>query len=135
MIETAPILLVMRTQGKKPPAPGSLGKRIRKLRKVKGLTQTELARRVGLSSRMMAYYEIQGGSPSSDLLKRLSGALDASTEVLAGREAPPKRMSEAPDFGLWRRVKRIGELPLHDQKTTPKMIDATANQAGKRKAS
>lgn len=124
----------MRTQRKKPPAPESLEERIRKFRKAKGLTQTEIVPRVGLSSRMMSYYEIQGGSPSSDLLKKLSGALGVSMDVVAGREIPPKRMSEVKGFRLWHRVKRIGELPLRDQKTILNMFDAMANQAGKRKA-
>ena len=38
-------------------APGGFGARLAQLRKQAGLTQTALAREVGISQRMMAYYE------------------------------------------------------------------------------
>ena len=60
-----------------------MGERIRRLRLAKGLTQTELGRRTGLSKRMVAYYEIQGGMPSAALLVRLAEALGVSLAVLA----------------------------------------------------
>jgi transcriptional regulator with XRE-family HTH domain len=107
----------------------SIGNRIRRLRLAHGLTQQQLADRVGLSRRMLAYYEIQGGEPRPDLLVRFAQVLDASVDALTGfqsssRKAVPPR-PENPH--LWRRLKRIEELPLHDRKTILKMIDAMAD--------
>lgn len=115
----------------------SVGDRIRELRKAKGLTQRELGRLVGLSQRIVTYYESQGGSLSPELLVRFADALDVSTDILVGREKVSRRPdSGAPDdLRLWRRVKRVQELPLHDRKTVLKMIDALADRAGKRKVS
>lgn len=112
----------------------TFGTRLRRLRLEKGLTQLQLGRRVGLSNRMVAYYEIEGGEPRPDLLSRLAEALGVSLDVLAGRQKPSRTspgLSASPR--LWRRLKRIEELPLHDRKTILKMIDAMAD--ARRKAS
>lgn len=112
-----------------------MGERIRRLRLAKGLTQTELGRRTGLSKRMVAYYEIQGGMPSAALLVRLAEALGVSMAVLAGKKETAESRLPAPEsVRLWRRFKRLAELPPHDRKTVLKMIDAMADAVG-RKAS
>lgn len=118
-----------------PPGGEVFGKRLRRLRLAKGLTQAELGRLVGLSNRMVAYYEIQGGEPRPELMMKLAEVLGVSLDILMGRSETAKREGrESPDnLRLWRRLKRIEELPAHDRKTILKMIDAMADQAGKRK--
>jgi len=113
----------------------SVGDRIRQLRKAQGVTQNELGRVVGLSRCMIAYYETQGGSPSAELLVKLANALDVSTDVLVGRQRTSRRAAESKpdDVRLWRRLKRVRELPAHDRKTVLKIIDTMADRASKRK--
>lgn len=107
----------------------TLGDRIRRFRKLKGLTQTELGEIVGISQRLMTYYETQGGTPSADLLARFAEALDVSTDMLLGRtgvaETPPVSLR------LWRRLRRIEKIAPQDQKAILKMIDALADRTGK----
>lgn len=121
-----------------PSAPSSrepIGGRIRRFRLAKGLTQTELGRRIDLSKRMVAYYEIQGGVPSTTLLIRLAEALGVSLAALAGKKESADAGLPAPEsVRLWRRFKRLAELPPHDRKAILKMIDAMADSA-RRKAS
>ncbi len=107
----------------------TFGERLRRLRLVRGLTQARLGQLVGLSNRMVAYYEIQGGIPSSELFKSLAGALGVSLDALAGMERAPKRAAPTATENprLWRRLKRIEELPPHDRKAVLKMIDAMAD--------
>lgn len=111
----------------------TLGDRIRRFRKVKGLTQTELGEIVGISQRLMTYYETQGGRPAADLLARFAEALDVSTDVLLGRtEADDPRAAASPQtLRLWRRLRRIEEIAPQDQKAILKMIDALADRTGK----
>ena len=134
----APTLdFVSRKKRKSPSDKGEpFGQRLRRLRLAKGLTQAELGRTVGLSNRMVAYYEIQGGVPSSELFKSLAEALGVSMDALAGLERAPKRTAPTATENprLWRRLKRIEELPVHDRKAVLKMIDAMAD-AVRRKAS
>lgn len=127
----------MPRQKKKTDLGETVGDRIRQLRKTKGLTQRELGRQVGLSQRIVTYYESQGGTLSPELLARFADALDVSTDRLVGREKPTRRPASSNTPGelrLWRRFKRVKELPTHDRKTVLKMIDALADRVGKRKA-
>jgi transcriptional regulator with XRE-family HTH domain len=116
----------------------SFGKHLRELRKLKGITQEELAAAVGLSRRMIVYYETQGGSPSPDLLVKLARALSVSCEILLGQKQHARRQNasaiQLEDVRLLRRLKRLEELPLHDRKAVLRMIDALADRVGKRKA-
>jgi transcriptional regulator with XRE-family HTH domain len=109
------------------------GDRLRRFRKAKGLTQTELGDLVGISQRLVTYYETQGGNPPADVLARLSEALDVSTDVLLGLATPnDPRASAAPEtLRLWRRLRRIEDVPPQDQKTILKMIDALADRKAK----
>ncbi len=137
MPDSAPTLdFAMAASRKKAvPQSESTGARLRRLRLAKGLTQAELGRRVGLSQRMVAYYEIQGGVPSADLLRGLADALDVSSDVLLGRAAS-RRAAALPEASLrlWKRLKRLEELPDHDRKAVLKIIDTMAD-AARRKAS
>lgn len=134
--ETAPTLGWM-AAGKRPQPPESVGDRIRQARRTKALTQADLAQRVGISRRAAVYYEAEGGSPSADLLARYAQALGVTTDVLAGLKPLPKSVStEQPEsLRLWRRLKRIEALPVHDRKAILKMIDAMTERVGRRKAS
>jgi hypothetical protein len=78
---------------------------------------------------MLAYYEIQGGEPRSDLLVKFAQILDASVDSLTGFQGSPRRAPppQPENPHLWRRLKRIEELPLHDRKAILKMIDAMAD--------
>ena len=137
-LESAPTLdFVMAPPRPSPPPGETFGERLRRFRLAKGLTQLALGQRLGISKRMVAYYEIQGGSPAPDLLVKLADALDVTTDTLSGRK--PGGRQQGPltpeSLRLWRRVKRIEELPLHDRKTILKMIDAMAESVSRRKAS
>lgn len=111
----------------------TLGDRLRHYRKMKGLTQTELGEIVGVSQRLMTYYETQGGQPSADLLARFAEALDVSTDVLLGRTSDPRAATSPQALRLWRRLRRIEEIPSQDQKAVLKMIDALADRRGSRR--
>jgi DNA-binding XRE family transcriptional regulator len=111
----------------------TLGDRIRRFRKVKGLTQTELGEIVGISQRLMTYYETQGGRPAADSWPASPRRSTCQTDVLLGRsEADDPRAAASPQtLRLWRRLRRIEEIPPQDQKTILKMIDALADRSAK----
>ena len=114
----------------------SIGDRIRKARLTKGLTQTELGKRVGLSQGMVTYYEVRGVSPSPELLVRLARVLDVTVEDLVGQKSRTKAPDDTPDsVQLWRRLKKIQALPPQDRKSVLRMIDALAEKTQKRKVS
>lgn len=114
----------------------TFGGRLRRFRNAKGLTQRALGRETGLTQRMVAYYEIQGGTPGPELLASFAEALGVSADALIGRDRAARKMTMPglENVRLWRRLKRIEELPPHDRKAILKMIDAMANET-KRRAS
>lgn len=60
----------------------NLGKFIAKRRKSMGLTQEDLAERVGVSKSAIAKWETNGGFPDRDNLKRLSEEINVSVDKL-----------------------------------------------------
>lgn len=139
-LESDPTLALMRGK-KKAVAPttanDAFGERLKRFRTAKGWTQTDLGEHVGISQRVVAYYETEGGTPAPDLLIKLADALNVSTDVLLGRKNDPKRSSEGPrpkNLRLLRQFEQLEQLPPEDRKTVMKMIDTLAERTGKSKA-
>ncbi len=60
----------------------TLGQFIAKRRKYMGLTQEELGEKIGVSKSAVAKWEIDGGLPDRDNLRRLSKAIGVSVDDL-----------------------------------------------------
>ena len=60
------------------------GARLAEVRKAAGFTQTELAEALGISQRMVAYYESIDDNPLARILVLLSKTLKVSTDELLG---------------------------------------------------
>ncbi|WP_346207593.1 helix-turn-helix transcriptional regulator [Caldifermentibacillus hisashii] len=67
-----------------------LGKRIKEVREAKGLTQPELAERIGSTDRNVSNYETGYSFPSVKVLYQISVELDASIDYLLGLTNDPK---------------------------------------------
>lgn len=78
----------------------SFGARLAELRKAAGYTQVELAEEVGISQRMVAYYESAEDYPLARLLRHLARALGVSTDELLGltpvKSRPAAKRSRGP---------------------------------------
>lgn len=71
----------------------SIGKNIARYRKQRGMTQEELAERVGLSFQAVSRWETGATMPDVDTLVRLAGILEASVDTLVGHTHTPKASS------------------------------------------
>jgi transcriptional regulator with XRE-family HTH domain len=60
----------------------NIGNRIKALRQEQGLTQTDLAQKIGMSYIQIGRYETQKSNPSADVLQKLAKALETSTDFL-----------------------------------------------------
>lgn len=112
------------------------GSRLRRFRIARGLTQEELGTKTGLSNRMVAYYEIQGGTPSPAQIARFAKILGVSADELvgtaaasrnAGAEAAPQTSAE---LRLWRRLRKIQKLPGPQRRAVLKVLDGFLAQHG-----
>ncbi len=64
-----------------------LGKRLKDLRKSKGLTQQQVADRVWVTKAMISSYELSSRSPSYEVLIKLSKLFGVTTDYLLGIES------------------------------------------------
>jgi DNA modification methylase len=84
------------------------GDRLIELRKAAGFTQQKLAEELGITRRMIAYYEGETQHPPTTILPRMAQALGVSAdELLLGsgrREAKPKSMAYPMEQGARRKA-------------------------------
>lgn len=57
------------------------------LRTLLGLTQAELGAQIGVSRRVISYYENGEGEPRADLLRRICETYDISADKMIGRRS------------------------------------------------
>ncbi len=62
-----------------------MGKRIRELRKASGMTQAELAAKLGVSSSAVGMYEQGRREPDSNIMRKLCTIFDVSGDYLLGQ--------------------------------------------------
>jgi transcriptional regulator with XRE-family HTH domain len=92
---------------------------------------------MGISQRLVAYYEAQGGSPSPEILVKFADALGVSTNTLLGVDRGV-RAADRPNpesVRVWRRFRRVQELPEGDRKTVLRMIDAFVEGSRRKRGS
>jgi transcriptional regulator with XRE-family HTH domain len=86
------------------------------------MTQVELGEAVGASNRVIAYYEQEDAQPPGAMLVDLAKALRVSTDELLGLK--PMREKRSPRTArLLKRLQKIEELPLTDQRAVLKVLD------------
>ena len=102
-----------------------LGERLRHLRTARGYSLRELAKAVGTSHRMIAYYEVQGGNPPADVLARLARALGVSSDELLGLKRARGRNGDVPEsLRMMRRLRQVEKLPAKDRRSVLQLIDS-----------
>ena len=112
----------------------SFGERLGELRKAAGFTQQQLADEVGVSRRMIAYYEGQSAHPPTTLLPDIARALNLSTDALLGL-TPIKKTAKPANTRLARRLQQIEKLETADKRQILQVLDTLLESAQlKRKA-
>jgi transcriptional regulator with XRE-family HTH domain len=98
------------------------GTRLAELRKAAGFTQEELAAEIGVSRRMIAYYEAESEYPPTALLPKLARALRISADELLGL-ASVKKASKPANSRLERRLKQIEKLGAREKRQILQFLD------------
>ncbi len=101
----------------------SFGERLARLRKAAGFSQRELATELGISHRVIAYYEGETEHPPTHLLPHLAKALKVSADELMGLEKT-KKNGRTQDTRLWRRFSQVEKLPPPKRKQIVQILDA-----------
>ena len=100
----------------------NFGERLAQLRKAAGYTQVELAAEVGITQRMVAYYEVPDAQPPAHLLPQIAKALGVSVDVLLGL-AEPRRPKRIATNRLERRLLEIEKLNPKAKRQLTQLLD------------
>ncbi len=100
----------------------SFGPRLAQLRKAAGYTQVELAAELGITQRMVAYYEAPEANPPAHLLPHLTQVLGISVDVLLGL-AHPRRPKKLAVNRLERQLIEIEQLDPKAKRQITQLLD------------
>lgn len=100
----------------------ALGRRLHDLRLRRGMTQAELAAKVGLKQPMLSLYERGDVRLPALLAARLVKALGASCDELVGLKES-RENGQLQDRGLVRRLQKVERLSRRDKQTLLRTID------------
>jgi transcriptional regulator with XRE-family HTH domain len=101
----------------------TFGERLARLRQAAGYSQRDLAAELGVSQRMIAYYEKETDYPPSHLLPLLTKALGVTADQLLGLQKV-KDNGKSRDTRLWRRFSQVEKLPAAQRKQITQILDA-----------
>jgi transcriptional regulator with XRE-family HTH domain len=113
--------------------PETLGQRIARLRREKGMTQAELAQRLEVSQPVVSDYENDVIRLPADVVVEIAELLGASTDELLGMKARAVRNTPADSIKnrrLYRRMQEIEKLPRRDQEALLRTIEAFISKTG-----
>lgn len=101
-----------------------LADRIILLRKQAGLTQIELADKIGVSKSQYIRYETKDVQPPANIMNKLADALGTSVDYLISGDKNEKAKASLKNSELLQRFKEIDTLPEDEQNTLIKVISA-----------
>ncbi len=106
----------------------NLGKRLMELRKAKGMSQSDLAKKVGLSYAQIGRYEKKGVQPPAEVLKKMANTLDTTVDFLINGATDEKAQASLKDAKLINYFKEVEQLPSEEKNTVIKVISALIHQ-------
>ena len=109
-------------------APG-FGELLTQARKAAGYTQQEFADAVGISRRMVVYYEGQEAPPLAVFLNAAVDVLGVSADELLGRQVAKAPAAARVDAKIARRLAALEALSPAEQRQAIELLDALIERA------
>jgi transcriptional regulator with XRE-family HTH domain len=100
-----------------------LGERLARLRRERGVTQQELARRIGLAQSNVSDYERGIYMPNAAMIIQIARTLSVSADELLGLERVHPDTG-AIDRAILRRLRKISALSRRDRQAVLRTLDA-----------
>lgn len=108
-----------------------LGARVAQLRKDQGLTQTQLAERLGIAQQTLAHYEVGRLRIAASMLPALAEVLGTTLEELYGQQPARAAGKRGPAPKFQKQLERIAQLPRAQQRVVMQMLDGVLAQASR----
>lgn len=118
-------MLVDMTERNRHPKPRTpFGERLTAARIHAGLTQAELGKKIGMSQRGIANWEIrQNSSPNPEQLAKLAQVLDISVEELIRGDAEQIRRKSGPKGKLLKLLYECADLPRRQREDVAEVLE------------
>lgn len=100
----------------------NFGERLAQLRKAAGYTQVEFAAEVGITQRMVAYYEVPIARPPAHLLPQMAQVLGVGIDVMLGM-TQPRKIKRLATNSLERRMLAIEKLDPKAKRQITQLLD------------
>src|SRR5687767_14742684 len=107
----------------------AIGDRLSRLRRERGISQTDLGRKISVTQRMVSCYETGRIRVPSEMLLKIADLLKVSVYELLGRSVP-RRSPRDPK--LWKVVEKLESLPPKDRKVVFHYIETVTRKAAGR---
>ncbi|MBD3315200.1 MAG: helix-turn-helix domain-containing protein [Chitinivibrionales bacterium] len=102
----------------------NIGHRIAQARKAKGFTQQMLADSIGVTQRVITYYERESQRIPATKLAEIALALDVSADELLGLKEIKRPRGAPKKAYLKRKMRAVEQFDPKDQKTITNMIES-----------
>jgi transcriptional regulator with XRE-family HTH domain len=106
------------TTRKAPP----FGERLAAVRTAHGLSQSDLAEKLGVTREMVNYYERRAKNPTADFVQKAARVLGVSVDELLGMK-PMLQRKPGPPSKLQQKIERLRQLPETKQKLVLDLLD------------
>jgi len=106
-----------------------LAKRLAELRQAAGLSQSQLAEKVGVNASNIAFWELSGTPPRGEVLPKLAHALGVSVDELLG-VTPPKPKRVVAKGQLQEAFEEANRLPRRQQQKLAEFVRVFIAQHG-----
>lgn len=108
----------------------ALGQRLAAARKAQGLTQQQLAERLGISQQTLAHYEVGRLRVAVAMLPALAKELNVAVDVLIGGSNGTGKGKRGPTPRLQQQLEQVRQLPRAKQRFVIEMLDTVLQQSG-----
>lgn len=129
MIDSYPLGMTAGRPAKQPRTP--FGQRMAKARELAGLTQAQVAARMGVTQPVIAYWEREPVALRIEQLAALADALGISADYLLGRPDAQPPSLKGPTGKVRQVFERVNQLPRQQQKKVVEFVEAFVNQYAK----
>ena len=102
----------------------TLGEKIKRVRKEKGLSQYTLEKKTGVNAKLLSKYETGRIIPTADTLKRIAEGLQISADYLIFDNAPKDGLSQLKDLELFEKFKELERMDPEIRIMVKNLIDA-----------
>ena len=102
----------------------SFGKRLKKARQNKDISQSELGKIVGIHYTQIGRYESKGVKPSGEVLAKIANALGVTSDFLMSGSSQDQAEATLSDRELLSQFQRVEQLPQDKKNIVKELLDS-----------